>query len=151
MVFDGLAVHELIFDEWPYKVYDAKVKGTPAIKYIPFDYYSWEGEGENKIQKKETIYKGEGSVNFICYYPYAHTPTQSKKIIIDGSEVSIDGKCAEYYLEDVTEIADLEECKKKYQWLESSGILPASKTLPFLGLINQGDIPAPFIYEISAV
>jgi hypothetical protein len=30
-------VHELIFDEHPYKVYDAKVKSPPTIKVIPFE------------------------------------------------------------------------------------------------------------------
>lgn len=169
LVFDGLGVHELIFDEWPYKVYDAKVKGTPTIKYVPFDYYQWEGEGENKTQRKETIYKGEGSISFICYYPYAHTPTQEKEInnYWGGSgTVTIDGKCAEYYLTEgqleefykyltENENPNYEEyCnnwKNEFQWLESSGILPAYRTIPLLSLINQGDIPAPFIYEMNAV
>lgn len=49
----------LIFDEAPYKYYMAKVTGTPQIKTICFD------EGGARI------YKGEGTINFICYYPYA--------------------------------------------------------------------------------
>lgn len=49
----------LIFDEAPYKYYMAKVTSTPQIKTICFD------EGG------ERIYKGEGTINFICYYPYA--------------------------------------------------------------------------------
>ena len=58
-VFDGKEIHDLIFDECPYKVYKAKVTGTPSLKYICFE------EGE------KDIYKGEGTVNFTCYEPYA--------------------------------------------------------------------------------
>lgn len=52
--------HELIFDERPYKAYRAKVTGTSTIKYIPF------AEGETN-----RLYKGEGSIQFTCYFPYA--------------------------------------------------------------------------------
>lgn len=53
-------VHDLIFDERPYKIYSAKVTGSATIKYIPFD------EGENN-----RVYKGEGTIQFTCYQPYA--------------------------------------------------------------------------------
>lgn len=49
----------LIFDEAPYKYYMAKPSGTPQLKYICFD------EGG------ERIYKGEGTLNFVAYYPFA--------------------------------------------------------------------------------
>lgn len=58
-VFDGKGVHDLIFDEHPYKVYKAKVAGTPTLKFIPFD-----------IDGKE-IFRGEGSISFTCYEPFA--------------------------------------------------------------------------------
>lgn len=58
-VFSDQEIHELWFDEAPYKIYSAKVQAPPTIKYICFDV------------KGERIYKGEGSVNFICYYPFA--------------------------------------------------------------------------------
>ena len=57
--FGDKQIHELIFDERPYKVYMAKINGTPQIKTICFD----GPEGR--------IYKGEGTLNFICYYPFA--------------------------------------------------------------------------------
>ena len=60
-VFGDKKVHELVFDETPYKAYRAKVTGTAQIKYIPFE----EGEG------RERIYKGEGSLQFTAYEPYA--------------------------------------------------------------------------------
>lgn len=58
---------DLWFAEEPYKVYTAKVTGTPSIKYILFDDYDEQG---NIIR----VYKGEGNVTFTAYWPYAHTP-----------------------------------------------------------------------------
>lgn len=57
--FGDKQIHELIFDERPYKYYMAKINGTPQIKTICF-----EVEGQR-------VYKGEGTLNFICYYPFA--------------------------------------------------------------------------------
>ena len=49
---NGLEVYPFRLDEWEEDMYlDAKVTGTPELKFIPFD-------GENG----ETIYKGEGSI-----------------------------------------------------------------------------------------
>ena len=59
-VFGDKQVHDLIFDEAPYKKYRAKVTGTAQIKYVPF------GNGE-------TIYKGEGTIQFTAYEPYARS------------------------------------------------------------------------------
>ena len=52
-------VQELIFDETPYKKYMVKCSSPPVLKYVPFgdDYFR--------------IYKGEGTLNLIAYYPYA--------------------------------------------------------------------------------
>lgn len=58
-------IAELIFDETPYKVYSAKPTGTPQLKTICFN------EGDNRV------YKGEGTIQFVCYYPYARTPNLS--------------------------------------------------------------------------
>jgi hypothetical protein len=48
-------VGPLWFAEYPFKVYEAKVKTPVVLKYLCFD--------ENGVNK----YKGEGTVNFICY------------------------------------------------------------------------------------
>lgn len=61
-VFRGDGVHDLIFDETPYKVWSAKVTGTASIKHLCFE------------ENGERVYKGEGSITFTCYYPFAHTP-----------------------------------------------------------------------------
>jgi predicted phage tail component-like protein len=44
-------IHDLIFDEAPYKVYKAKITGSATIKHIPFS------EGPTNRR-----YKGEGSI-----------------------------------------------------------------------------------------
>lgn len=61
-LFGDKKVHELIFDEAPYKVYQAKVTGSATIKHIPF------AEGATN-----RVYKGEGNVQFTAYTPYARS------------------------------------------------------------------------------
>lgn len=58
--FGDKKIHDLIFDERPYKTWKAKVTGSATMKYIPF------AEGENN-----RIYKGEGTIQFTCYQPFA--------------------------------------------------------------------------------
>lgn len=54
-------IHGLVFDEYPYKVYSAKVTNSPVVKYIAY------GVGENRY------YNGEGTLNLACYFPYAQS------------------------------------------------------------------------------
>lgn len=67
VVFGDKGVHELVFDETPYKVYKAKVTGTAQIEYLAFD------EGETR-----RLYKGNGTLTFTCYDPYARNPKGKK-------------------------------------------------------------------------
>jgi predicted phage tail component-like protein len=67
---DGKDLHPLWFAEEPYKVYMAKVTGTPQIKALPFD-QEYIKDGVTRIKR---IFKGEGSVNFTAYNPVARTP-----------------------------------------------------------------------------
>lgn len=57
-IFGFKGIQPLIFDEFPYKKYMVKCATPPTLKYICFD------EGEMKI------YKGEGSIQLISYYPF---------------------------------------------------------------------------------
>ena len=59
--FRGDSIHELIFDEEPYKVYSAKVTGMATIKHLCFEH------------NEHRVYKGEGTIQFTCYYPYARS------------------------------------------------------------------------------
>ena len=63
-VFGTRKMHQLIFDEYPYKTYYAKLSSPPELSFICFD------EGEPGT--KERIYKGEGTLSFVCYHPFAH-------------------------------------------------------------------------------
>ena len=88
-VFGDKEVHDLIFDETPYKVYKAKITGTPNLKYVCFD------KGVNRLDRdyqqnieilnkkilygvgaklpSGRIYKGEGQLNFVSYSPFARS------------------------------------------------------------------------------
>lgn len=50
---------DLVFDELPFKTYKAKLKSKPEFKFICFD------------KKGQRVFKGEGTLNFVCYDPFA--------------------------------------------------------------------------------
>lgn len=78
-VFNGDGIHPLILDEEPYKVYMAKVTGSNTVKHLCF-----ENEGQRE-------YRGEGTLQFTCYYPYARSrhgnempqPRSTKTFVIE--------------------------------------------------------------------
>lgn len=59
-------ISKIIFDELPYKYYLGKISGEPQISYICFDEY-------DKDKGYRRIYKGECTLSFICFYPYARS------------------------------------------------------------------------------
>ena len=73
-LFGDKKVHQLIFDDEPYKVYYAVVTGIPQLKYIPFN--------------SPRVYKGEGTINFSCYDPFAHCPNdyKNKNVWVAGGQ-----------------------------------------------------------------
>lgn len=118
-VFNGKEIKNLIFDEQPYKAYDAKVTGTPTIKILCFD------------DTEDRVYKGEGTIQFTCYNPYAHTPTwvwRDNGTSIEA--VNADGRLSSSYQESVY--------TSKAQWISASGLTDS------VG-VNKGDVPAPFV------
>ena len=58
-MFSYKEVRPLIFDEFPYKKYMVKCVSPPQLKYLCFDHLEFR------------IYKGEGSVQLVAYYPFA--------------------------------------------------------------------------------
>lgn len=82
-VFGTKDLGKLIFDEVPYKYYMTKITNAPSIKYICFD-NELENEDEVELYKvgeevhSGRIYKGEGTVQFTAYYPYAKSVWLSK-------------------------------------------------------------------------
>ena len=121
--FGNKNICDLWFHENPYKVYSAKVTGQPSITAIPFGY-----------QNEERIYKGDGTVQFTCYWPYAHTPDYVQK----KNGTNYNGKLITSYSEFGT----------KSQWEGASG-LTATNTDDVCKGENPGDLPAPFIIRIT--
>lgn len=58
-MFSYRGVKPLIFDEFPYKKYMVKCAQPPQLKYLCFDHLEFR------------IYKGEGNVQLVAYYPFA--------------------------------------------------------------------------------
>lgn len=127
-VFSGQGIHDLIFDEEPYKVWSAKVTGVPQLKYIPFD---------NKDGQR--IYKGEGTVQFTCYWPFAHTPNTDTKI-------SKKFRASGTFEKNGLNLYEYDEWlyPTKAQWAAASGLLSSGATK--IGE-NLGDIPSHFIVQ----
>lgn len=102
---------ELYFDEDPYKIYYGIVNSIPKINFVCFD----EINGER-------IYKGEGTVQFVCPYPYAICPYKQLKDFKDISNV------------------------KELQWGEASGLpIENNNNGVFVNnsaiINNYGDLP----------
>lgn len=92
-IFGRKQIGELIFDERPYKKYLAKIESPIELSYVCFDERTktpstigepgiqWEttnGERQRKTiypyvisETPRRVYKGEGQIDFICYYPFA--------------------------------------------------------------------------------
>lgn len=137
---DGKGIYDLIFDEAPYKVYSAKVTGTPQLKTICFEEDVFTKDKEGNITKTgvKRIYKGEGTIQFTCYYPYAHTPRVDTKIGYNkDTETYItfdkDGRVLNSYSNSNKEL-----------WSIASEINNS-----FTNGDNYGDLPAPFKVKID--
>lgn len=72
-MFGYKGLKRLIFDEKPDRYYMARPTQPPVLSYLPFS------EGE------DLVYKGEGSVQFIAYYPYARAVQPT---VISGTSVN---------------------------------------------------------------
>lgn len=58
-MFGYKGIKQFIMDEFPYKKYMVRPSAPPVISYICFE----EEDGK--------VYKGEGNVTFVAYYPFA--------------------------------------------------------------------------------
>lgn len=112
----------LIFDERPYKQYTAKIESVPELSYVcfyeprkmvtgPTDGIRYYRSGVTPIKEQiypytletnqnnevvyERIYKGEGTINFICYYPFARAPFKILDLYGDFNFKPLNGY--EYY------------------------------------------------------
>lgn len=60
-LFGDNRLRDLVFDELPYKTYRAKIKSKPEFKFICF----------TDRDTGERVYKGDGTLVFTCYFPFA--------------------------------------------------------------------------------
>lgn len=140
-LFNGKTVGELIFDELPFKAYAAKITGTPTIKAICFDEETSEGS-----RTLERIYKGEGTIQFTCYLPYAYTPNWCWTIE-EGTEdhfitMDIDGRLESGYKNNGA-------YPTFNEWIGAAGL--RDSVLKEGHYCNYGDVPAPFTVELDNV
>jgi len=133
LLFNDKQIHGLILDEEPYKEYQAKVTSSVKLSYIAFDYTE-----ESTTSK---IYKGEGSVVFTAFYPYAQAPYQTQDDYESASGLDIHG----------VRIAD---------WAAASRILTAAAYISagyneFVAgtapLYNAGEISTPLLWCFAVV
>lgn len=132
-VFGIKELGKLIFDERPYKYYMVK-SGNPQLKYICFG-----KEGGPRI------YKGEGTLTFTAYYPFAKSVFKFlEKTQKEGKEV--------YVLQST--YSNIEE------WAEASG-MKAQGTLDkvsknptggvySISVYNAGDLETDFILKFNS-
>lgn len=92
-LMSGQELKDLIFDEAPYKVYKVKANGAPSLSYIAFD------------EEYRRIYKGEGTLSFIAYFPFARSRFKYRE---------------DYTPKNIPEWGGIQD--NKMSWLESSGI-----------------------------
>ena len=112
-VFGTRDIKELIFDERPYKKYLAKLESPIELSYVCFDEpnYTWQkiplgiseetgemeyvqgisGDYEYKAYNNTTrrIYKGEGKISFVCYFPFAKSVYKQLPMVEEESDWAV--------------------------------------------------------------
>lgn len=116
-VFGTKELGKLVFDERPYKYYMVK-SGKPQLKYICFG-----REGEART------YKGEGTLTFTAYYPFA------KSIYKFLNEYSDKNK------DEWKEASGMKAEKGTYDTVSSNGLI---------SVYNAGDLEADFILKFNS-
>lgn len=163
-LFSTTKICQLIFDERPYKVYYAKAESPIELSYICFDEKDWEWDSENHngyipgsidhkkyLNTKRRIYKGEGTINLICYFPFARQLYKIKELYETPFFEEHTGNTFTAY-------TNVDE------WIESSGILDnttfESNTIDqvqiangedyryFINVYNPGDLDVGFCLYI---
>lgn len=132
-VFGRKSQGELIFDERPYKKYLAKIESPIELSYICFDERDFSDNGSRGVGIKNRelrtlsdqtrrIYKGEGKITFVCYFPFAKSVFK----VLQSENINSD-------------------------WAVSSGLLTDSERTGIdvygagaINVYNAGDLPTGF-------
>ena len=167
-IFGTKEIKKLIFDERPYKYYMAKIESPIELSYVCFDEpnYTWaknqldyDSELNQPIYQKgidgrdyeyklydgtkQRIYKGEGKISFICYFPFAKSVykklinfnyrlTTDTEIDINKTYYKIETNPISYVEVDNPQSDELSSYYEKHiyerteDWVISSGILLAT-------------------------
>lgn len=127
-------IHALVFDELPYKTWFAKVTGTASAKWIPFD-----DEDEGRI------YKGEGTIQFTCYDPFAYCPFNFQYMQYADRDEWIEGS---RLLE-----RDYRLCDGKIgnlgQWLSGDFFYLENEKEFVYKIYNCGDVECDFVIQME--
>lgn len=122
-VFNNKQPQKLIYDEWPYKYYLVKSISPPSLRYLCFD------------EEGERIYKGEGTLMLVAYYPYARSVKK--------------------YLNEYT-VENLHEWSLSSGMLENPGnydsvssVVIDNEVISTINLYNCGDLPTDLILNIT--
>ena len=157
-LFGDKKVHELVFDELPYKTYYAKVSGQANIKHIAFS------EGVNN-----RVYKGEGTVSFVCYNPYARCFKKNlyeyrkfRYILIEKEDyepnkyytLSTEGIYVKATGEYDSNVDYYEDYSNTREWEKASGLQENTDHLDLsnngvINIYNPGDKSADFILTLK--
>jgi len=133
-VFAWGQMQKLIFSERPYKYYQAKIESPIELSYVCFERpkqvltevegipyndgntYSTTHQVWRDGSGTERIYKGEGTIEFICYFPFAKSCYKALPEVTTAEKDPYSDDYNPY-------VANIDE------WAESSGMLTKEKRL----------------------
>ena len=99
-LFKDKKPHFLWFDELPYKEYLVKIKSPPNFKYLCFDekrLINEDGPWSEENLRDARIYKGEGTIIFVCYSPYARARVKALNDPVDKVIVKHDSNWPDWF------------------------------------------------------
>ena len=98
-IYGQKQIGELIFDERPYKKYLVKLESPIELSYVCFDEAEQVEEsfngiyGPTKVMRPTgntvRVYKGEGTISFVAYYPFAKSEFKFLTSTDEGSDWAV--------------------------------------------------------------
>lgn len=143
--FDNLVMQEepmplkLIFDDTPYKMNLVYLQNPPTFSYIPFD------------ENEETVLKGEGTISFICFEPFARSVNRECMLYENadyyGLGIKVTDASGMSHMESINGFPDNFPLTHKVLW-SSDEIVP--KEITSKAIVNLGDYDISPLIKIMA-
>lgn len=144
---NGTNIGDLVFGEDEDRIFSAKVQNAPTFKYICFD----KPDGKR-------VYKGEGTINFIAYYPYAHSKDQ---VTYTSGQVTIEGTADTTFIYTESSVAKGQTITVNYRKGDDSkqieivaqqycGYLEWNSRTGMTVDLNDNRVPVPFVGDVMA-